>query len=469
MKSGKLLKRISPKNRFIILYLSLNLLLSVFYIDKGINWNSISRILPIMSYFEQGNFQIDKYKDKTGDLSFVNGHYYTDKAPLASMIVLPVYKVLVSSGIIVRNNSWDDLVPIGFLASFLCGTLPFLFLLYLMMKHLMEVKSKISPVLLVLLSVYGSMLFVFSSAFFSHLLAGAFILSAYLLLKKKRFFWAGFLCGMAFASEFPLGVFLPIWAFIILVREQSFKKSLFFSIGSLPFILLILFYNYYFTGSPFSMLYNFEAQQGFADEFNQANTIFGFGLPRLENVWEMLFGQYKGLLFYMPILAFFVFQYFKEGVKIKFKKLFSSYLILPSIIFALLIVSKSYSWWGGWTYGPRYLIPLCFLLVYEGTMFISKQNFSKKWFYGITAFGLLCAWMAKSTVMFSIPTEEKYPVFGYVVSKFNEGAFNQNNILSMLFGIDPQWAAYSWLGLFIGSSVLLVYLYKRMISNKLLG
>ncbi len=456
------IKKPNAKSRFLILFVVMNILLSVFFIDKGVNWNSVSRILPIMSYFEQGNFQIDKYKDQTGDISFIQGHYYTDKAPLASMLVLPIYKVLVSVGVINRHNSWDDLDPIGMLASFLTGVIPFVLLLFFMMKNVMEINPAFSPVLLILFSVYGSMLFVFSSAFFSHLLAGILILSAYLLLKKDKFFWAGLLSGLAFASEFPLGIFLPVWALIILIKKRSFLKPCIFGLGALPAVLFILYYNYYFTGSPFTMLYSFEAQAGFADEFNQANTVFGFGLPRMDNILEMVFGQYKGLFFYMPILILIGFQWFKTIPKKKPLSVFSNYLVIPSIIFALLIVSKNVSWWGGWTYGPRYLIPLCFLLVYEGVILLAKTKFSKISFFIITGFGLICAWMAKSTVLFGIPTEEKYPVFGYVFSKFREGAFNQNNLLSMLFGIPAAWASYAWILLFLGSVLLLWYQFKKL-------
>ena len=455
-----LLPQIKPQNRFLILFISLNFLLSVFYLDKGFNWNSISRILPIMSYFEQGNFQIDKYKDRTGDISYINGHYYTDKAPLATMLVLPVYKVLVTTGIIKRQNSWEDLLAIGIIGAFITAVIPFLLLLFLLMKRLLNINAAFSSVLLVM-SLYGGMLFVFSSAFYSHLLAGIFTLSAYLLLKENRFLLAGLLTGLAFASEFPLGIFLPIWALIILIKERSFKKSMLFVLGVVPFILFIFYYNYYFTGSPFTMLYQFEAQQGFADEFNSANTIFGFTLPRLENIWEMIFGQYKGLFFYMPILILIFLQLFKSVGKVRLKELTANYFVIPSLAFAGLIISKNISWWGGWTYGPRYLIPLCFLLVYEGVIFLAKTDFFKVWFYCLSGFGLICAWMAKSTVVYSIPTEENYPVFGYIASKFTMGEFNQNNILTMLFGVNAQWAAYLWLLLFICSILLLYFHFNR--------
>jgi hypothetical protein len=46
------------------------LLLCIWYIDVWENSNSCSRVLPVATYFEQGNFVLDKYKDEVGELLF---------------------------------------------------------------------------------------------------------------------------------------------------------------------------------------------------------------------------------------------------------------------------------------------------------------------------------------------------------------------------------------------------------------
>jgi len=40
------------------------------------------------------------------------------------------------------------------------------------------------------------------------------------------------------------------------------------------------------------------------------------------------------------------------------------------------------------------------LLAYEGIIYLAKTNFSKILFYCITGFGMICAWLAKSTVVY---------------------------------------------------------------------
>ena len=77
---------------------------------------------------------------------------------------------------------------------------------------------------------------------------------------------------------------------------------------------------------------------------------------------------------------------------------------------------------------------------------------------------MICAWMAKSTVVYSIPTEEKYPVFGYVFHAFRTKNFNPDNLFSMIFGMNPQFSIYCWVVIFIGSIIWLNLLYKKITS-----
>jgi len=458
--------KISPKRRFLTVFVLVNLFLSVFFIDKCNNWNSVSRALPIMAYFEQGNFQLDKYHHLTGDISYINGHYYTDKAPMVTMLVFPFYKALVTFGLITRHNSEADLIPINILAGILAGSVPFTLLLFMLMKALLHLKNRIPPVVFVMLPLYGSFLYVFSGTFFSHLLAGMFILFAYTELKKSHFFMAGISAGMAFATEFPLGIFIPIWALIILWREKSFRKAVIFSLGTLPLLLFIFFYNYYFTGSPFTMLYKYEAIAGFAEEFNKADTIFGFGIPRPENIWDMLFGQYKEIYFYLYVLFLLCIHIYIALPDYRKWNVFKSYLIIPVVMFMILIVSKSISWWGGWTYDPRYLIPACMIIVYEGLIFLSDKKFNIFIFYILSIFGLFCAWMAKATVVTGIPSDKLYPVFEYVATSFRNKNFNPNNILSMLFNVSPHLAAYLWVILFAALIYWLIKEYSLFVKRE---
>lgn len=450
--------------RFFILFFISNLLLSAFFIEASRNDNITSRSLPVFTFFENGHFQIDQYRNLTMDKSYVNGHYYMDKAPFSSLLVMPLYGILKTTGIIKAESPEGALKSIYVLGGVLCGSVSFSIILLLLFIQLVKLpfSSSISPVLLAMLPFYGSFLFVFSGAFFGHLLAGMLLLSAYLLLKKEnRFIAAGVLSGLAFITEFPVGIFIFIWSVQIWLNEKKMKPSLSFIAGALPSVFFLLIYNYYFTGSAFTMLYHYDTFEGAG--FDSANTLFGFRFPSFNNLWEMIFGQYRGLLFYMPILLLIGLELYKHFSKPNRSELLKNYLLIPCVLFFLLILSMGDNrCWGGWTYGPRYLIPIITLLAYEGILFLATQTFSKWLFAFLSLVGITFAWLAKSTITISNPSEIQHPVFDFILPKMMNGEFNSNNLLTMLFNIPPDIACYTWIALFIGTIILLSSLYRTL-------
>ena len=140
---------------FIILFFISNLFLASYYIDLWANDNTTSRVLPIISYLEQCNFQIDKYQKLTGDKSYVAPHYYTDKAPLPALVVLPFAGVLKSMGVLPNTNGSYYSPAVYAVGGFICGSLVFAFIVTLTFKALTRNKSAvsegISPVLLAML------------------------------------------------------------------------------------------------------------------------------------------------------------------------------------------------------------------------------------------------------------------------------------------------------------------------------
>jgi hypothetical protein len=84
---------------FIAIFILVQILLSSFYLDIWTNANTTSRALPVITYFEQGTFRMDKYHELTLDKSFVNGHYYSDKAPLPTLVVMPFFGLALKTGI----------------------------------------------------------------------------------------------------------------------------------------------------------------------------------------------------------------------------------------------------------------------------------------------------------------------------------------------------------------------------------
>ena len=435
--------------KFYTLFFLINLLLSFYFVDTWNNSNTTSRALPIISWFEQGNFQIDKYQELTLDKAYIDGHYYTDKAPLPTLIVLPVFGFLKWLGIIRAVDSSLYGPAVYVLGSLICGSLPFVLFLLLSLMGIKKNRSSLSPVILSCMPFFGSFIFVFAGTYFAHMMSGLLLLIGYIYLKKSKFLLAGLFAGLAFLSEYTIALVFPIWAIQVWVRNKSFIKGFYFGLGTLPAIVFIFGYNYYFTGSAFTMLYKYHT-------FQDLHTNYGFNLPTIESLWGLSFSNYKGLFFYVPFLVMVLFVVLKNN---SLKSFSGHYLTWVSIIY-FLVVSAYFGWWGGWTYGPRLLFPVAVLLLYEGILQVSKYEINKPLFWVLTVFGLAGAFLAKITVLYSIPTESINPFLQTIFPALANGQFNANNLATMVFGLNPLVAGILWVFIFVVSMVFLKRYYQ---------
>jgi hypothetical protein len=140
----------------------------------------------------------------------------------------------------------------------------------------------------------------------------------------------------------------------------------------------------------------------------------------------------------------------------EFESIKSHYLTWFGILFFLAIASF-FTWWGGWSYGPRYLTALAVLLVYEGLMFISKFDLSRTIFVAVTGYGLLGAWLAKSTLVYMVPDyflrREGFSnsLFSIIIPEVIAGRYNSNNFLSFFLNISPEISSFVWVLLFLSA------------------
>ncbi len=436
------------KTIFILVFFILNLALSSFYLDTWKNANTTSRALPIISYFEDGSFRFDKYHELTCDKSFIDGHYYTDKAPLPTFVVLPFFGILIQSGLISPDENGSLFGDhIYLLGGFLTASLPFAIILLIVFLAIKNLKTNVSPVFLSTLPFYASFIFVFTGTYFPHILSGFLLLASYIYLKKEKYLIAGIFAGLSFLCEYNLAVIFMVWGVLIIIRNKSIRPVVNYSLGVLPSIVFILSYNYYFTGSTFKMLYMFH-------NFDELHSNYGFSFPGFTSVWGLSFSWYKGLFFYSPFILLFIIMAFKPAFLRGTRYLLTNYLIIPIIVYYFFIASY-FAWWGGWTYGPRFLLGVAILLTYEGIIYLSQKKFSKAAFWILIGFGIICTFMAKATLSYSIPTDVANPILDLIIPNFFKAEFNANNILTMLFGTKPVYSFLIFVIMFVGSLVLL--------------
>ena len=456
-------------------FLAANLFISSFYVDIWCTPNAVSRALPVLTLLEDGSLAIDKYVRRTGDKSRVGEHYFSDKAPLPTLAAVPFYWLIKTVGLDKtdirtgkkypiyiwgplgirdgRLSVYPDMIPLLFMCSLLFGSIPFAAMVFITLKKALAASGRPSTVVLVMVSFYGSFLFVFAGTFFNHIFAAFLLLFGYIYIQDRAYFRSGLCVGLSFLTEYTVGIALPLWLLIIAVREKSFKKSALYGLGALPAVLGFMAYNWITTGHILKTLNAYHVAQAFTG----LSSHYGFSLPSWQSIWGLSFGVYAGLIPHAPALAlggyFLIREFFTDY---DYRKLLTSYLATFSVVF-FLAISSFFTWWGGWTYGPRYLLVMTALLLYENAVYLNQKRINAFVFWTIAGFGLISTWMAKVTVMYMVPDKSTAlaPLAGsisgklYLVKEFLHYHFNGNNILSLGLGIEPGIAACIWLIAFI--------------------
>jgi hypothetical protein len=474
---------------YLVIFFLANIILSSYFIDIWPTPNCVSRSLPVLAFSENRTLKIDKYADLTIDKSKVGEHFYSDKAPLPTLCLIPLYELIKWFGLDkvsddagkkypvyigyhmgiedARDYSIPRLIPILLTGSLIFGSLPFALIVLMSFASLHKTKPSLSPVLLSMLAWYGSFIFVFSGTFFNHVFAGFLLLFSFILIRGNRYLLSGVVLGLGFLSEYTVIVAAPFWFICIWIKEKKVDPPLGFAAGIVPSILFIALYNWLITGSPWKMLNAYHA----ADAFQKLHHHYGFSLPSLNAIWGLSLGGWMGLFNFAPVLYCIAFCIILMLIKNKkvFLSLETYFLALFGITF-FLIISSFFTWWGGWSYGPRYLIVLAVLLLYEGILVISQNRISTFLFVVTALVGIAGAWIAKATVVYMVPLPADdgfYNPFLYVLlPDLFAGKFNANNALTALFDISPQTGVYSWLILYIISLIGLSFLYKKWFGGQ---
>ncbi len=195
--------------------------------------------------------------------------------------------------------------------------------------------------------------------------------SVYLLLRYRRslsvihLIASASLLGMAFCTRYTTVLYLPGFVFLLwkLGKKSKFlKKSLVWISALIPWVVVLLFYNYARTGSMFKTGYP-----------GLDLTSFPGWRKCLEALVGLLFSPGSGLLILAPFLILLVLAskrfYSKRSKSIS---LFTLYIFIVEILFIAFVWSDS--WMGGWSWGPRLiLIPLPFFILPIGEI-IEKQS-----------------------------------------------------------------------------------------------
>ena len=429
---------------YALLFLALFVPFSYFNHSDG--WNQGVRIAELHAIVLKGTLRIDDYLDYTGDRALIDGHYYSEKAPAMVLFALPSFALTVAIQKMLgvdpdsppagRVSEWIATAASGGLLAAI-GGVAFFALLATRFDALTSVLATFGLFL-------GSITWPYATSLFAH--AGTVGLMAIALwgalgaASPRRDVLAGLAAGFAVASEYP--AIFPSAAIGLYLGTLDLRRMWRYGLAALPAAALILVNNYAISGSPFRLSY------GSNPLFPElaATSGYGFSMPDAGAIRGLLWGEYRGLFFWSPVLLMsvpgFYYMFRRErGVAI---------MAMIGCVLVLLQAAAFYTWYGGNAIGPRYLAPVLPLLGLAAAYGIQRWP-EPGLVLGLISIALM---LGVTAIAIDPPGEVPTPLQSYYQVRFRDNRFAEN--LGTLLGA-PLWlslivplvlpiiAAWQWL------------------------
>jgi hypothetical protein len=361
----------------LIIFILLAFVFAYFSQDSGANGNS--RFDLIFAVVHQGRLNIDSYHDQpdtsTIDKSFYNGHYYSDKDIGTAFFGTLVYLPLV---VLERLFHFHiSLAQVKYLLTFIIIGIPSAFagsLMYVLAKFITG--SRFRAFIVTMAIVLGTISFPFSLVFFGHQLAASLLFIAFFLIYQLKVrpelykAWyqllIGLVLGFALITDYTTAfvvLALSLYYLYVIwnrqsqpgVRNVTLLPAIAFPTlaGAFP-VAILLTYNTLAFGSPFSIGYDHLTDPVFRAGMSQG--IAGVSWPQLKVLYYLTINPAIGLFWQSPVLLMALVGFYFMVRERHWRA--EAVLVAFAFIYYLMINSGYYMWWGGWSSGPRILIPM---------------------------------------------------------------------------------------------------------------
>ncbi len=344
---------------------------------------STSRYALVESIMKRGKFDIDlpTASFASPDVAGADGKYFSLFTPGISFLALPFYYLGSLHG-------YEQFMT--YLLNVVFSVFNVVMILLILRRYKVPFALQITSAFILL---FGTNAFAYSLFLTQHIVAAFLVLaSIYITTFKPNIF-----NNLALGSVFGVGLLVDLPnAFMLFpavlyhffknfeLHENTSKIVLsikiiviFLALGLLPLAGLFLFYNKQTTGSPMVLpqfmgrIANVEEQvnRPQAREVKEEEIAPGSMSPFqsryiLNGLYILLISNERGWLYYSPILfvGLLGMYFFYKNKELQ------EYLLVPLSIFIMntLLYAMFGDPWGGWAFGPRYLIPsaaLCVLFI----------------------------------------------------------------------------------------------------------
>ncbi len=433
--------------------------------------NSRTRLMLISAMVDHHTYAIDHLQRlphfQTIDVSINGGHQYSNKAPGAAMIGAPAYW-LIKKIFPARDKPvlffWHRHL-INLLTNSLLFAIAGLVLFHVGLRWTDDVFCALPGVLAF---AFGSIAWSHSQYFSGHLMTGILFFFGFTCLMRLRrtsdekdasftsllAFSGGLFTGFGFACEYTsLFIVIVLFGYLFWLRPP-FSRIVFFSFGAAIPLMFVLAYNFQCFGSFFSTGYHHLALDEFAE--GTAKGFLGISFPQPRSLIMLLFSPSRGFFFLMPVYFFSLIGLWRMWRSARFRP---EMVVISSIaLWYFFLISGYFGWHGGWTYGPRYLVPtLPFLTL---ALFFSPVR-SRAW--GLLLVLSILLVLPGIIIMPHTPPVFKNPIFELMIPLMKMG-YLPDTILSAI-GFGRSTGVLIGLAVIVLAIVLLLVLGYRIRSS----
>jgi len=353
------------------------------------------RFAHVMALSQTGQYALtDKLGDFVSpDVGYYGGKFFSFFAPGISYMALPFYNF----------GAQYNLAQVAAFSLISLAAIGSLIFVFLICRNVLKLPVSAS-ILAVLIFGFGSTAWSYSITLYQHLLTVFFSLSGFYAIWKFKqsgawgwpyMAWAWLAYALAIFIDYPNALLLlPVMIYALVVSFNVSKDDQKVRVKFRPAIVLTFVVFLFITGLHFYHNQTYfgswkrlsgslvgikvlqtknligkepaEIDRAIADDAaKKANVVKVFSEEKIPNSpGTLLFSKDRGLFFYAPIFIFAIL-----GLLLALKKSRNLEIgILLGLVGANLFLYSSWGDpWGGWAYGPRYLIPSMAIL----SMFIA--------------------------------------------------------------------------------------------------
>jgi hypothetical protein len=400
------------------------------------NPNAVSRMALIYSLLEQHTLTIDRFAPLTVDKAFVDGSYFLDKAPGLSLMALP----WVAGYLFVGGALGLDTAPIA--AGGLTSSYDYSAVIACFFTSALFGGAAVAAVFLtarcwtgVGAALFASLVFAaatpaagWATEFFGHAVAGACLLLAFAVMvrvpvpqRRDAGVWAaalgvGLLLGWTVVVEYTAGVAGAVLAGFglgkIMRWQPGMRGGAIAAAGAGVFVtvLVLAVYNTAAFGSPIHIGYGDVVGFG-----GMKHGLMGVSWPSPSVLYKILLGRYRGIVWVSPLMLVAPLAFVAAFRRLQQPEAWVL-LLVPA---AYLAINGGYVYWeGGWSTGPRFLVPaLGFVCLAFAPLWESAGPRSRVVLLFAAAFSAALSLICAVTSM-TAPNEIADPLFDYILPRF---------------------------------------------------